>query len=308
MVSIGVFPVIQTLCGLKQYSNATRKDENFTLRYFEQENFAAICIIPVMLLHPLCILPRLLAVVGVFFLMPLLSLSPPAYASVVINEIYPKPSDETGEWIELYNSGPDSVTLDGWKIENSNGEKKTYQITGTTVPNGGFLRLNQSQTGIQLFNEGDSVHLYDTGNNQVDVQGFPSILGYNNSVGRSSDGGGAWTFCEVPTPNVPNKCPPPTLPPSPIPTESPVPTVTPLPTNTPVLTFTPVPTVSQQPVQSEVKGITYEPTPLPTISLADTAKEEERRSLGLALLLVAIGWSVLALIAFLHNKYRRRKQ
>ncbi len=43
------------------------------------------------------------------------------YASVVINELYPKPSDEQSEWIELYNSGSESVSLNLWKLENTEG-------------------------------------------------------------------------------------------------------------------------------------------------------------------------------------------
>lgn len=58
--------------------------------------------------------------------------------SIVINEImYDAPSDQgTGEFIELYNRGSESVDLSGWKI--TNGVRFDFP-TGTSVAPGGYL-------------------------------------------------------------------------------------------------------------------------------------------------------------------------
>lgn len=228
----------------------------------------------------------------------------PVYAEVVINEIYPKPSDEVSEWIELYNTGPDTVTLDGWRLENSNGEKKIYQITGITIPAANFVRLNQSQTGIKLFNDGDSVHLYDGGGNEIDVQGYPSILGYNNSVGRSSDGTGVWTFCELATPNNPNACTPPTLPLTPVITETPAPTSTTTPSNTPTPDPTRIPTSTIVPPGSAVKGVTYDFVAQPTPT--GFMQSEEYKSLWEAGIFIGAGLFVIVIILGIVNSRRRR--
>ena len=47
---------------------------------------------------------------------------PAANAAVVINEIMPNPSavsDANGEYVELYNSGPGVVDIDGWTITDA---------------------------------------------------------------------------------------------------------------------------------------------------------------------------------------------
>lgn len=166
----------------------------------------------------------------IFFVIPILF---PTYvavsAAVVINELFPKPSDETSEWIELYNTGPESVSVEGWKLENSAGDKKQFTFSaGIDIPAGGFYSVSQAVTNISLFNEGDTVTLFDKNNSRTDSQGYSSTLGYNTSVGRHIDGSGSWSICTSPTYNGPNSCPPPPPPPTftPTPTESPMPTAT----------------------------------------------------------------------------------
>ncbi len=187
----------------------------------------------------------------------------PVHAAVVINEIYPKPSGEESEWIELYNNGPASVSLDRWKLQNTSGAVSTFTMNASSiVAANSFLTLPQSQTGISLNDEGDNVTLLDVDNNQVDTQGYPSILGFNTSVGRTVDGGGVWALCITPaTPNAPNNCP------QPSPTATPFPTSTPMPTSTP----TPKPkadrpladTVSPPQTFGAFVPGTAEPTPQP---------------------------------------------
>lgn len=258
-----------------------------------------------------------LGAIGLFLLSPLLPFRQSfVFATVVINEIFPKPSpDETLEWIELYNTGPDPVSLDGWRLENTAGDKKTYTIpSGITISENKFLTFSQTQTGINLYNEGDTVKLFDKDNHQVDSQSYPSILGYNNSMGRSIDGGGTWTVCASYTRNLPNKCPVPTPLPTPLPT--PVPTNTPKPTMTPLPTFTPFPTQPPptSPIrplelsQAQVLGLSNQPTPQaggPATRPADLTDYEKRLRLGGAMVLIAVVWALLVLVAGVERWLKR---
>ena len=161
------------------------------------------------------------------------------FAAVVINEVLPKTDDVSGEWIELYNNGSDPISLDRWSISNTSGTTKTFMMNASaTIQPKNFLLLNESQTGITLNKDGDTIKLLDEKNNAIDSQSYPGILGYNTSMGRTTDGAGVWATCTIPTPNQSNNCPMPTstpVPPTPIPTVIP----TPLPSLIPTLTITP---------------------------------------------------------------------
>lgn len=211
--------------------------------------------------------------IGIFFVIPVLFPKNVAVsAAVVINELFPKPSDETSEWIELYNTGPETVSVEGWKLENSAGDKKQFTFSaGIDIPAGGFYSVSQAVTNISLFNEGDTVNLLDKNNSRADSQGYSSTLGYNTSVGRHVDGSGNWSICTSPTYNGPNSCPPP----PPLPTFTPTPTESPTPTATmkdtpPAETITVPPvavteTIHIPPIST---GVISPPHTIPDVSIA----------------------------------------
>ena len=64
----------------------------------------------------------------------------PVWAPVIINEIYydAPGSDDGQEWIELYNAGTSSVTLSGWKIEESGTAHALTAHGATTIDPGGY--------------------------------------------------------------------------------------------------------------------------------------------------------------------------
>ena len=240
---------------------------------------------------------RLIAAIGLFLLLPFLSIGRmSAVAAVLINEIMPKPSAEG--WIELYNNGSDPVSLAEWKLENVGGDKKTYTIPpGTTIPAApGFATFSQAQTGINLYNEGDTVKLFDAGGALVDSQSYPSILGYNTSMGRSVDGAGVWTICTGWTKHLTNNCPAPTN--TPTPTHTPIPTRTPTPTAgmTPPGTTT-APTPTSQSIFTSA-GQPAQPQALGSMDGSTPQKDESRarQMLGIASLGIA-GLAALGLIA-----------
>lgn len=237
-----------------------------------------------------------------------------AHAAVVINEVFPKTDDATKEWIELYNTGSDPVSMDRWTLQNTNVPTQTFMMNASSIiQSNGFLTFMQSQTGISLNVNGDTVRLSDEKNNLMDSQTYPGTLGFNTSMGRSPDGGNSWTICNSVTYNQKNDCPiaTPTLTPTPSDTPTPMPTATPTPPPTPIPTPT---TVEDQnssgipvfvpPAPNAVLGATAKDSPTPTPSDQLTLKVSKTLTIQIAVILAA--WGVIALAAFLQNKLRHR--
>ena len=224
------------------------------------------------------------------------------HAGVVINELYPKPTDEQSEWIELYNSGSESVSLNLWKVENTEGEKKSFIINASAIiqPKS-FLLLPKSQTGITMRNDGDTVRLIDQNNATVDTQSFQGILGYNNSVGRTVDGAGVWSTCTSATPEGKNICPEPSPTPSPLVSFTPTATATPIPTVEPVV----IPQDTPTPI-IEVITVTRIPTPTPTSP--DVITFAIQKTIGIQILIVALSWMLIAAYAIWNTAKKKRSK
>lgn len=252
----------------------------------------------------------LLFILAFLFLTPHISKSRQVYAAVVINEVLPKPSDDQSEWIELYNSGNDSVSLNTWKLENTSDGGKSYILNASwIIPGKGFLLLSKSQTGINLSIEGDTVKLVDNNGTVADSQSYPGTLGFNTSIGRSTDGAGVWTSCSEATPAAGNKCPEPSVTPTSIMTTTPI--ATPVPTASPTqYTF---PTLTAEPDNKlpEERGIQTTPTVSPTLSpdviaIPIPSALVIPKTVLIQAAVVLVAWGILALIAYIHKKRRRR--
>ena len=232
----------------------------------------------------------------VFLLLPI-----NVHAAVVINELYPKPSDEQSEWIELYNTGSESVSLNLWKLENTTGEKKTFIINASAIIQAhAFLVFSKSQTGITMGNDGDTIKLIDQNNTTIDSQSFLGILGYNTSIGRTADGAGVWSTCTTSTPETKNSCPEPTTTPTPLASDTPTPTVTPLSSPTPIVPIdTPTPIV-------EIVYITQIPTPTPTPSGNELFTVHISKTVMIQALIVVVAWILLAIIAAKKRHYKKQ--
>lgn len=247
----------------------------------------------------------IIGAVTLFLLSPFFTNSS-AWAAVVINELLPKTEPATQEWIELYNTGSEPVSLDRWTIQNSAGVAKTSILNASAIiaPHG-FLTFTGSQTDISFSIGGDTARLFDEKNNEVDSQSYPGILGYNTSMGRSSDGEGTWTVCTIPTYNMPNNCPQPSPTPTPIPTNTPSPTPTPLPTNT----LTPVRqtfgSLLPSPTETRVLGTADNTSPASTPDSTSLTLKIDK-VLASQILLVAISWGVIALVAYVRRKKKHR--
>lgn len=261
---------------------------------------------------------KVISAIGLFFLTPLFAQQ--VFAAVVINEIFPNPNLSNGQeqWIELYNTGSDTVSLNLWKLQNSAGNTYIIPASGSITPQG-FYTVTKSQSAIDLKADGDTVKLFDASGTLVDSQSYESTLGVNNSVGRGPDGGIGMTVCTTNTYNLPNNCPTPTV--TPVPTATPVPT----PTDTPAPTDTPIPTSAPTPAPTDavfssipivnVLGATAMPTPSPTPTLwSDIIKINIPNTIGVSkinigqVIVVAAAWIILAIIAKISNNRRRRKK
>jgi competence ComEA-like helix-hairpin-helix protein len=102
---------------------------------------------------------------------------------ILINEILPSPAgtDETGEWIELYNSNNFSVDLTDWKIKDIKGTPTTYAFPkNTEILALGFLVLKRPDTKITLNNEEDGLNLVSPDGKIVD------FVEYNKAIKNQS--------------------------------------------------------------------------------------------------------------------------
>lgn len=242
------------------------------------------------------------------------------YAAVVINELVPKTDPATYEWVELYNTGSELISLDRWKLDHTAGDATSYILNaGAVIQPHGFLTFSGSQTAISFSVEGDTVRLFDVSGALVDSQSYPGTLGYNTSVGRSTDGADGWVTCAPDpygaTPNKPNNCPPaPTPTPTPIPANTPTATPTPSRTNTPTPTPSPTPTrqtfgsLLPSPTPSQILGVAAQqtPTPAPTADILHFAVSKKR--IAYFLLGIAAAALSLMIILWLRERLMRKKK
>jgi hypothetical protein len=243
----------------------------------------------------------------------------PVQAAVIINEIYPKTTDASQEWVELYNTDSQSVSLDRWKLDHTAGDAKSFIINASAIiqPHG-FLTFTGSQTNINFSIDGDTVRLFDVNGAQVDNQSYPGTLGYNTSMGRNSDGSGSWAICTTATFNTNNVCPAPSPTATPIPANIPTPTLKPTaaPTPTPLLASGGA-TPTQQtfgsflpsPATAQVLGavtIPSSPTPIPTPPI-DILQFKLSKS-GIAYFLLGIAAAALSSILVLWLQRKKFRQ
>ncbi|MDB4537686.1 lamin tail domain-containing protein [Akkermansiaceae bacterium] len=129
----------------------------------------------------------------------------------------PALDNDSSDWIELYNSGPGVVSLNGWTLTDDEAEKDQWVFpNGTTIGAGEYLIVMADDpdspipgaqylhANFKLSSSGDFVGLYDDGGGLVSsiVPSFPKQF-YNYSYGHDGEGGLA--YFETPTPGGPNR-------------------------------------------------------------------------------------------------------
>lgn len=78
---------------------------------------------------------------------------------VVINEVMAAPTDDGGEWIELYNRSSLEIDIDGWKIEE--GSERTTTLSGRLGTDGYRRFFIVEDINGALNNDGDTIVLRD---------------------------------------------------------------------------------------------------------------------------------------------------
>ncbi|MBI4257089.1 lamin tail domain-containing protein [Candidatus Uhrbacteria bacterium] len=117
--------------------------------------------------------------------------------NIRINEFVVDPSGDGVEWIELYNAGESSVTLDGWSIEDESGG--TTDLSDITMEPSGYVVI-ESPKG-KLNNDGDTVTLIDMNGSIVETvtyggEGYPAPKD-GESLARNGE---TFEVTQVPTP------------------------------------------------------------------------------------------------------------
>ncbi len=124
------------------------------------------------------------------FAVAVLVLSMTAAASVVINEMELNPPEGGIEWVELYNSGNDSVDISGWTATiTDNGWVGKFPAVpaGTIILPKGFFVLNGSPSWNH--ENGGFATLYTASGKKVDETATrEDTLGNDFTYGRHPDG------------------------------------------------------------------------------------------------------------------------
>jgi len=109
------------------------------------------------------------------------------------------------EFIELYNSGAASASLDGYAL--GVGVKKAFSLAGYSIPPGGYLILKKTQDKLSLKNTDGAVLLYGPGGQLADSANFVGAAPEGKSFSRMDYGTApiAHFAFEYPTPGAVNK-------------------------------------------------------------------------------------------------------
>jgi hypothetical protein len=139
-----------------------------------------------------------------------------AGADVLINEMLANPATDWNgngevsgmddEFVELYNSGNQSVDLSGYVLRDAVFRSTPGEYTipsGTALGPGEFLVIFVSKSGVFQGNDGDAISLYDASGNLIDEKEYDSTT-EDVSFVRVPDGG-EWTNSSTPTPGEPNQ-------------------------------------------------------------------------------------------------------
>ena len=109
--------------------------------------------------------------------------------------------------IELHNSGPGAISLDGMSLSDDSSEPRRFVFPpGTSIPSNGYLVIRGGQalatpgiyTGFNLDGQGEALALYDTvanGQSVIDSVTFGMQLA-DYSIGRTGPGTTTWELCQ----------------------------------------------------------------------------------------------------------------
>ena len=111
-------------------------------------------------------------------------------AHMVVNEVESN-GGTPGDWVELYNAGPTTADVSGWRFKDNDNSHAFYVIPANTqIPAGGFLILEEAQFGFGL-GGAESARLYlPTGDEPVETYSWTAHA--TTTYGRCPDGTGSF--------------------------------------------------------------------------------------------------------------------
>ena len=169
----------------------------------------------------------------------------PTFAAPVINEFS---SADSSDWIEIYNSGGETVDLSLYRFRDLTANNK-LDLSGNLNP-GSFAVFDWSN---KLNNGGDLIKLVLSSDESIidqisyGDQGGVSAPGPGQTAGRRQDGGGEWVLFISASKNSSNNSVSTFAPPTPTPSKTPTPTKSPTPTKTPTAAKTSSSGISKTP-------------------------------------------------------------
>lgn len=129
-------------------------------------------------------------------------------SQVIINEFMPHPRsdwnndglvDSGDEFIELMNVGNASINLQGWRLDDQNGDSSPYTLGSVDLAPGARLVFFASQTGLLLSNRSDSVRVLKANGSISDAYTYTTVPVPDQSWCRLPDGKPTWVFGCQPT-------------------------------------------------------------------------------------------------------------
>jgi hypothetical protein len=130
------------------------------------------------------------ALTTLYFAAAALVLTMASAASVVINEMELNPPEGGADWVELYNSGNDSVDISGWTATITDGSwigKFPAVPAGTIIAANGFYVLNGQSSWNH--DNGGFVTLFNAAGEKVDETATRQDTQNNDfTYGRHPDG------------------------------------------------------------------------------------------------------------------------
>lgn len=118
--------------------------------------------------------------------------SPTPAPSLVINEFMSQPTGGEFDWVEIYNTTDQPISLTGWKLDEVDQDPKALDSLGS-IPALGLV-VYEYTTNAWLDNDGDTIDLINPANQIVDFQIYSdSTPGV--SRGSATDGTGIFFVC-----------------------------------------------------------------------------------------------------------------
>lgn len=163
-------------------------------------------------------------VLPLLFLLLSLIIANPISAQVVINEVQASNSDtildedgDASDWIELYNTGDNSVDLSGFGLTDNENNIFKWEFPPVILSSGEYLLIwasgkdrndiaGELHTNFSINRDGEEIILSEPNGNRWD-EVPPTEIPNSISYGRFPDGDSPFVFFETPTPGAPNNEP-----------------------------------------------------------------------------------------------------